>query len=129
MSDTVDPTQKPAEKNADLTRALPGVAYLVGAGPGDPGLLTVRAATLLASADVVLYDALASEELLRGAPAGCELVYVGKRAARHAMTQREIGPHSKSFSTALRAAGRRSSGAWLRRSLRTHRLLVGEAYA
>jgi uroporphyrinogen III methyltransferase/synthase len=79
MSDTVDPTQKPAGNNADLARALPGVAYLVGAGPGDPGLLTVRAATLLASADVVLYDELVHPALLDQARPGADLRSVGKR--------------------------------------------------
>jgi uroporphyrinogen III methyltransferase/synthase len=73
-----------------MTETARGHVWIAGAGPGDPGLATVACMRALAAADVVLYDALASEELLRGAPAGCELVYVGKRAARHAMTQREI---------------------------------------
>ena len=53
--------------------------YLVGAGPGDPGLLTVRGAEVLARADVVVYDRLADARLLGLAPAGAELVDVGKR--------------------------------------------------
>ncbi|HZU74765.1 MAG TPA: uroporphyrinogen-III C-methyltransferase [Acidimicrobiales bacterium] len=53
--------------------------YLVGAGPGDPGLITVRGAELLAAADVVVYDRLAEASLLELAPAGAELVDVGKR--------------------------------------------------
>ena len=52
---------------------------LVGAGPGDPGLLTVRGAELLAAADVVLYDSLAEASLLELAPAAAERVFVGKR--------------------------------------------------
>jgi len=73
-----------------MTETARGHVWIAGAGPGDPGLATVACMRALAAADSVLYDALASEELLRAAPAGCELVYVGKRAARHAMSQREI---------------------------------------
>lgn len=63
---------------------------LVGAGPGDPGLLTLRGRELLASADVVVYDALANPVLLDYARKGAELVYVGKIADRHALPQEEI---------------------------------------
>jgi uroporphyrinogen III methyltransferase/synthase len=55
--------------------------YLVGAGPGDPGLLTARALELIAAADVILYDRLIPEGALDGARAGAELVFVGKRPA------------------------------------------------
>jgi uroporphyrinogen III methyltransferase/synthase len=55
-----------------------GTVYLVGAGPGDPGLLTVRAVELIAAADVVLYDRLIPPEALAYARAGAEVVYVGK---------------------------------------------------
>ncbi|HUT58829.1 MAG TPA: uroporphyrinogen-III C-methyltransferase [Phycisphaerae bacterium] len=66
-----------------------GVArvYLVGAGPGDPGLLTLRGRDVLGRADVVVYDALIAEPLLDLAPGGAERVYVGKRSGRHAMSQ------------------------------------------
>ncbi|HEV2148143.1 MAG TPA: uroporphyrinogen-III C-methyltransferase [Longimicrobiaceae bacterium] len=70
--------------------AAPGTVYLVGAGPGDPGLLTVRAAELLARADVVVYDALVSPEVLDRCPADTERVYVGKRGGEHSRTQEEI---------------------------------------
>lgn len=53
--------------------------YLVGAGPGDPGLITQRGADLLARADVIVYDGLASPVLLRLAPDGCERIYAGKK--------------------------------------------------
>ncbi|HLK38707.1 MAG TPA: uroporphyrinogen-III C-methyltransferase [Polyangiaceae bacterium] len=58
-----------------------GKVWLVGAGPGDPGLLTVRAHELLARADVVAYDELVSAEILRIAPSAAELVAVGRRAS------------------------------------------------
>ena len=59
--------------------ARKGVVYLVGAGPGDPGLLTVRGAELLATADVVLHDRLIGAAALSRARPDAELVYVGKR--------------------------------------------------
>lgn len=64
--------------------------YLVGAGPGDPGLLTVRGAELLALADVVVHDRLSASELLDLAPRGAERIDVGKSPAHHRMTQEEI---------------------------------------
>ena len=67
----------------------PGTVALVGAGPGDPGLITLRGSQLLAAADVVIYDALSSPRLLRHAPQA-EHIYVGKLAARHSMTQDQI---------------------------------------
>ena len=56
-----------------------GVVYLVGAGPGDAGLMTMRGAELLARADVVVYDALVNADLLRLAPKEAEVIYGGKR--------------------------------------------------
>jgi len=67
----------------------PGIVYLVGAGPGDPGLITVRGARLLARADVVVYDYLANPQLLVHCPRA-EQIYVGKQAERHSMTQAQI---------------------------------------
>jgi uroporphyrinogen III methyltransferase/synthase len=64
--------------------------YLVGAGPGDPSLLTLRAAELLASADLVATDALVSPEIIARIPKSAEIVYVGKRAAAHTLPQSEI---------------------------------------
>jgi uroporphyrinogen III methyltransferase/synthase len=64
--------------------------FLVGAGPGDPGLLTLRAAEVLESAEVLLYDALAGDAIVALAPPACERIYVGKRAGEHAMPQDEI---------------------------------------
>lgn len=63
---------------------------LVGAGPGDPDLITIKGMKALQSADVVLYDALANEDLLAYAPEDAQKVFVGKRADKHAYTQLEI---------------------------------------
>ena len=67
-----------------------GIVYLLGAGPGDPGLMTVRGRELVEAAEVLVYDALSSAELLNWAPAACERIFVGKRASRHALPQEEI---------------------------------------
>lgn len=64
--------------------------YLLGAGPGDPGLLTLKARDVLARADVVVYDALANESLLAHARPDAEKIYVGKVAGNHALPQHEI---------------------------------------
>jgi uroporphyrinogen III methyltransferase/synthase len=81
---------------SDLSSQIPnhpggrgGIVYLVGAGPGDPGLITLRGAELLASADIVVYDALANPQLLRHCPTA-EKIYVGKQADRHSKTQEQI---------------------------------------
>ncbi len=68
-----------------------GKVYLVGAGPGDPGLLTIKGRQCLEEADVVAYDALANPRLLQFAKPGAELIYVGKRGGDHALPQEEIG--------------------------------------
>jgi uroporphyrinogen III methyltransferase/synthase len=65
-------------------------AYLVGAGPGNPELITVRGLHLLQSADCVLYDNLAPSSLLSHAPPHAERIYVGKKRSQHAFTQEEI---------------------------------------
>lgn len=67
-----------------------GRVLLVGAGPGDPGLITVRGAEALQRAEVVVYDHLASPELLRYAPSAAERICVGKRAGEHTLSQGEI---------------------------------------
>jgi uroporphyrinogen III methyltransferase / synthase len=70
--------------------AEPGIVYLVGAGPGDPGLMTARALELIAAADVVLYDRLIPAGALEGTRADAELRYVGKRPGAPSMPQGEI---------------------------------------
>lgn len=67
-----------------------GTVYLVGAGPGDVGLLTLRGAELLRRADVVVYDALVNPDLLRLAPKSAEIIYGGKRAKAHAIPQEDL---------------------------------------
>jgi len=69
---------------------LMGRVYLIGAGPGDPELLTVKAARLLASADIVLYDSLVSQEILNLISASAQKIDVGKRAGPKLLTQGEI---------------------------------------
>ncbi|MGN6504256.1 MAG: uroporphyrinogen-III C-methyltransferase [Tepidisphaeraceae bacterium] len=84
-------TDTPLDATADSTPGPlgGGSVALVGAGPGDPGLITVRGAELLRQADVVGYDALSSPRLLAHAPQA-EHIYVGKVASRHSMTQDQI---------------------------------------
>ena len=65
------------------------VVHLVGAGPGDPELITLKAVKVLEKAEVVIYDRLANEEILKHAP-HAKLIYVGKKAGEHYKTQEEI---------------------------------------
>ena len=83
--------------------------HLVGAGPGDPGLLTVRGAELLGQADVVVYDRLASAALLQLAPASAERISVGKAPGRVEMSQDDINAllvdRGRSGATVVRLKG------------------------
>ncbi|MHC4718387.1 MAG: uroporphyrinogen-III C-methyltransferase, partial [Planctomycetota bacterium] len=67
-----------------------GRVYLVGAGPGDPGLLTLRGRDLVARADVVVYDYLSSPRLLDWVRPDAEQIYVGKQAGAHTLSQDQI---------------------------------------
>jgi uroporphyrin-III C-methyltransferase len=67
-----------------------GIIYIVGAGPGDPGLLTIRAGALLAKADVVIYDRLVSAEILTLANPSAKLIFAGKRKGEQQVIQAEI---------------------------------------
>jgi len=67
-----------------------GKVYIIGGGPGDPELITIKALKIIMKADVILYDRLVPKELLDYAPAECEKIYVGKERGRHTYTQDEI---------------------------------------
>ncbi|SEQ10572.1 uroporphyrin-III C-methyltransferase [Amphritea atlantica] len=76
--------------HSPLKPAPMGRVDLVGAGPGDPELLTLKAWRLINEADVIVYDALVSQELLAGITGHPELIYVGKRMGNHSASQAEI---------------------------------------
>jgi uroporphyrinogen III methyltransferase/synthase len=67
-----------------------GIVYLIGAGPGDPGLLTLKGQACIRQADVVVYDYLAAPALLAQAAPGAELIYVGKQGGDHTLSQEGI---------------------------------------
>lgn len=69
---------------------MKGKVSIVGAGPGDPELITLKGLNAIKMADVILYDALSSEELLEYSRAGTELIYVGKRCGKHSLKQEDI---------------------------------------
>lgn len=69
---------------------MAGKVYLVGAGPGDPGLITINGLSCIKQADAIVYDSLAAPSLLNSAPSGCTLIYAGKRAGSHHLSQSEI---------------------------------------
>ena len=84
--------------NAHLTAAVdaaasiarPGTVYLVGAGPGQMGLVSAHALQLVATADTLIYDRLIPAELVTAAPPGCDLIDAGKRAGDHTLSQDDI---------------------------------------
>lgn len=82
-NDTIGAELKAAH---DRTRGM-GTVWLVGAGPGDPHLITVKGSRCIADADVIVYDALINPVLLDSAKPGCEILYVGKQSGRHPIEQ------------------------------------------
>ena len=73
-----------------IQRMKPGKVYIIGAGPGDPGLLTLKAVDCLRLADVIVYDNLVNEELLGYAPKSARFIYAGKQGGDHTLTQDQI---------------------------------------
>ena len=67
-----------------------GKTYLVGAGPGDPGLITIKGLDCIRNADVLIYDFLASPQLLKHARKNAEIIYVGKKGGDHILSQDRI---------------------------------------
>jgi uroporphyrin-III C-methyltransferase len=86
-----------------------GKVYLVGAGPGDPELLTLKAVRVIMDADVILYDRLINEEVLSYAKPDCKLVYVGKEDGKHTIPQEEINRllvyYASSYENVVRLKG------------------------
>jgi uroporphyrinogen III methyltransferase/synthase len=88
---------------------MKGIVYLVGAGPGDPGLLTARALELIALADVILYDRLIPSSALEGAREDAELIYVGKEGGGPSVpqerTEQDLLAHARAGRTVVRLKG------------------------
>jgi uroporphyrinogen III methyltransferase/synthase len=98
--------------NATLGAAAPGVVYLVGGGPGDPGLLTLRGAELIAAADVILRDELVHPALLERAREGAQIRFVGKRGGdpgskqtAQASIEEELVRHARAGLSVVRLKG------------------------
>lgn len=84
------PTELAMLAAKQVRQAMAGTVTLVGAGPGDPGLITVKGLRELREADCIVYDRLAAPEFLEVAKPGCEKIYVGKASSSHTMKQEEI---------------------------------------
>jgi len=87
-----------------------GTVYLIGAGPGDPELLTLRALRRLQQADVVVYDNLIGDGILELASPNAERIYAGKRCSRHSMSQEEINELLVSLALAGKCVARLKGG-------------------
>jgi uroporphyrin-III C-methyltransferase/precorrin-2 dehydrogenase/sirohydrochlorin ferrochelatase len=103
-------TKRLARTGREATQAKAGSVYLVGAGPGDPELLTVRAVRLIESADVILHDDLVPQTILDLAKPGIDVVNVGKRCGTKTITQEEINAQMVDHAQAGRKVVRLKSG-------------------
>ncbi len=92
-----------------MNEMRPGTVYLIGAGPGDPGLLTVKGLRALQAADVVIYDYLVDPAIVRQGRTDAEYIYVGKQAGQHTLEQDEINDllvqHARAGQTVVRLKG------------------------
>src|SRR5579875_2602725 len=92
-----------------MSETQPGTVYLIGAGPGDPGLLTVKGLRCLQAADVIIYDYLVDDAIVRQGRADAEYIYVGKQAGKHTMEQDAINAllveHARAGKTVARLKG------------------------
>ena len=95
---------------AEIRRQVAGTVTLVGAGPGDPELITVKGLKAIREADAIVYDRLVSEELLKEAKPGCERVYVGKASGNHSMPQDGINALLKRLAVRRRNVVRLKGG-------------------
>lgn len=93
-------TDAPDLPAADWPRLDPGFVWLVGAGPGDPGLLTLHALNALRQAEVIVYDALVDARILAWANAEAEMVFAGKRGGKPSAKQRDISLQLVEFARA-----------------------------
>ena len=102
-------TPLPDVQISGLPVFLPGWVWLAGAGPGDPGLLTLHAVNAMQQADVIIHDALVSEDILSIAGANTEIFYAGKRGGKPSMKQADITDslvhHAKKGKKVLRLQG------------------------
>ena len=95
---------------SETALTLPGTVYLVGAGPGDPGLLTLAGRDALTRADVVIYDRLAHPSLLQFAPLTAERIFVGKQSAKHFVKQEDTNDLMVQFARAGKIVVRLKGG-------------------
>ncbi|MEM9021751.1 MAG: SAM-dependent methyltransferase, partial [Planctomycetota bacterium] len=116
MTDPTPESEKsPAQLAAQAAAAVPqgtepGMVWLVGAGPGDPGLITVSGLRALQQADVVVFDALANPALLAQAADHAERIDVGKRAKFHKLTQDQTNQLLVDLATTGKAVVRLKGG-------------------